>query len=415
MIEQDKEYTVEIESVSSDGNGVARIDNMAVFVPFTAAGDRVKIKITKIKKRYAMGEIGEIIAPSHDRQENDCPLFTVCGGCSLRHIKYDKQLEIKRGIVENAMRRLGGFEDFTLDEIVGMENPVRYRNKTVFHGKDGKLGFYLPKSHDLISVEDCGIGIEENRDIIGSLAPCNVSELFTRKSRATGEIMVSVTAGNEKNIVGALLDTGKNITSVYINNKNVYGKRTITDTLCGVSFDISPESFFQVNPTQTEKLYRKALEYADLKGDENVLDIYCGIGTISLCAAKKAKKVVGVEIVERAIEDAKKNAEKNGILNALFYAGGAEKIVPCLIGRGERFDTVILDPPRSGSDEKTLSAIVKAKPEKIVYVSCGPSTLARDARFLADNGYTINAATAYDMFPHTNHVETVVLMSRVKD
>lgn len=412
MLEINKEYTAIIESVSSDGNGVCRIGGMAVFVPFTAKGDEVKIKITNMKKRFAEGVVTEIIEPSPDRVTPDCAAYENCGGCQLRHIKYDRQLQIKKDIVENAMRRLGGFKDFSVEEIIGMENPTRYRNKTIFHADNGKIGFYSPKSHTVVPVADCAIGMEENAAIIKAAAEFDIKEIFTRKSFSTGEIMVSVTADNADTdeLLKSLLGAGGKVASVYLNGEKIYGADTITDTLCCIKYKISPESFFQINPVQTEKLYAKALEYADLDKTMTVMDIYCGIGTISLCAAKRAKSIIGVEIVEKAIEDAKENAKINGITNAEFYASSAEKIVPYLIKSGEAPAVVILDPPRKGSDEKTLGAIVKATPKRIVYVSCNPSTLARDARFLSNNGYTIKRAAAVDLFPHTAHIETIILM-----
>ena len=409
------EYDVKILSVSSDGNGVARVDGMAVFVPFTAPRDEVKIRITRVKNRYAEGKVTEILSPSPDRAAPDCPHYKLCGGCTLRHIKYDKQLDIKREIVENAMRRIGGFKDFALEEIIGAENPSRYRNKTVFHAGKNGMGFYSQKSDTVTPVGDCALGAAENAAITKAAARCGAKTVFTRKSFSTGEIAVSVTAegADAATLVKSLAAACKSVSGIFLNGEKVYGSDTITETLCGVKFKISPESFFQVNPPQTEKLYKKALEYAAAGKTQTVLDIYCGIGSITLCAAKTAKRVIGVEIVEKAVEDAKENARLNGVANAEFYAGGAEKIVPALIRGGVRPDVVILDPPRKGSDEKTLGAIVKAKPERVVYVSCNPSTLARDARYLADNGYTISRASAADLFPHTNHIETVCLLSKL--
>ena len=407
------EYDVKILSVSSDGNGVARVDGMAVFVPFTAPGDEVKIGITRVKNRYAEGKVTEILSPSPDRAAPDCPHYKLCGGCTLRHIKYEKQLDIKREIVENAMRRIGGFKDFALEEIIGAENPSRYRNKMVFHAGKNGMGFYSQKSDTVTPVGDCALGAAENAAITKAAARCGAKTVFTRKSFSTGEISVSVTADNADAamLVKSLAAACKSVSGIFLNGEKVYGSDTITETLCGVKFKISPESFFQVNPPQTEKLYKKALEYAAADKTQTVLDIYCGIGSITLCAAKTAKRVIGVEIVEKAVGDARENARLNDVANAEFYAGGAEKIVSALVRNGVRPDIVILDPPRKGSDEKTLGAIVKAQPERVVYVSCNPSTLARDARYLADNGYTISRAAAVDLFPHTNHVETVVLMT----
>ncbi len=448
-VEKNKEYTVTIETISSDGNGVAHIDGFTVFIPQTAQGDVVKIKIEEVKRRFALSSLTEIITPSDKRQTADCENYEKCGGCQLRHIKYEEQLKIKKNIVENAMRRLGGFEGFTAEEIIGMENPERYRNKMVFPvgnvGGENICGFYAQKSHDIIPLSDCAIGDEINTAVNNavieymnenSISAYNekthtgiIRRVFTRKSFSTGEVMVVISANaktlsRREKLIAKLRNVSDKIASIILNintkrrsavitdeNITLWGADRISDTLCGVKFMISPQSFFQVNPMQTEKLYTRALEYANLDKSMSVMDIYCGIGTISLCAAKQAKNVIGVEIVEKAIEDARENAENNGIENAVFYADSAENIVPRLIAQGETPDVVILDPPRKGSDEATLSAIVKARPERIVYVSCNPATLARDARFLADSGYTISHASAFDLFPHTAHVETVVLMS----
>lgn len=426
MPETNKEYTVEIKSISSDGNGVGHIDGFTVFVPFTAPGDTARIVLEKLKPRFGEGRLLEIIQPSADRTEPGCKIFTRCGGCQLRHLSYSAELAQKRGIIENAMHRIGGFDSFTLDGITGMENPRRYRNKMIFHLNGHSCGFYARSTHDIIPVSDCEIGIRENSKIISAVTEseknCEITRIFTRKTLKKGEIMVVLTSNkpikNIQAIAKRLQKLDKNIVSVIaeVNNKKtvIYGKERIEETLCGVKFEISADSFFQVNTLQTEKLYEKVMEYAALKDSETVMDIYCGAGTISLCAAKKAKKAIGVEIVERAVMDARKNAELNGIKNAEFYAGSAEKIVPKLIADGERPAAVILDPPRKGSDERTLGAITGAKPERIVYVSCNPATLARDARFLADNGYEITKAHGFDLFPRTMHVETVVLLSRVK-
>ncbi len=424
MLEKNKEYTIRITSVSSDGNGVGHIDGFTVFVPYTAAGDTVKITLEKVKSRFGIGRLLEIVTPSVDRIEPVCGAFVRCGGCQLRHMSYGSELREKRGIIENAMQRIGGFSGFKLDGITGMENPRRYRNKMIFHTNSDLCGFFAVKSHNIIPIDDCEIGFEENKNILAAvkefLPQIGLTQIFTRKAFKTGEIMVVLSARKniEKagEIVERLRGADKNIAGIIadINGRKelLWGKNKIEDILCGVKFEISADSFFQVNPVQTEKLYSKALEYADLTGSETVMDIYCGIGTISLCAAKHAKKVIGIEIVERAVSDARENAECNGIENAEFYAGSAENIVPRLINNGERPSVVILDPPRAGSDEKTLQAIVKAEPKRIVYVSCNPATLARDARFLADKGYKITRAEGFDLFPRTMHVETACLFNK---
>ncbi len=450
-VEKNKEYTVLINSVSSDGSGVAHIDGFTVFIPQTSIGDKIKIRIDDVKKRFATGSVIEIISPSANRRDIDCEHYNLCGGCQLRHINYDTQLEIKRSIIENAIRRIGKFGNFTLNNMTGAENTNRYRNKMVFpigYCKNRTVfGFYAPKTHDIIPLSDCLLGDAMNKSInnavIEYMTENNVSaydekthsgiirRVFTRTSLKTGEIMAVICASTvslpaAEKLIDKLIKVSDRISSIILNinteknnfaisenNVTLWGKDEISDSLLGIEFTISPQSFFQINPAQTEKLYKKALEFADLDKSQNVMDIYCGIGTISLCAAKKAKSVIGVEIVERAIEDARKNAFNNNIQNTVFYADSAENIVPKLINQGETPDVVILDPPRKGSDKATLSAIVRANPQKIVYVSCNPATLARDARFLADNGYSLTAAQGFDLFSHTAHVETVCLLSKL--
>lgn len=450
-VKKNEKYTAEVTAVSSDGNGICRIGGYTVFVPQTVTGDKVQILIVKANKGYGYGRLLEVISPSPYRTEPLCKSYKRCGGCQLMHMDYQYQLKAKADIIESAMQRIGGFKDFKLSDMVGAEEPHRYRNKMIFPvgtDKSGDVicGFYAQRSHDIMPLDDCFAGGEFNADIICAVKEYmrenNVSaydekthtglirRIFTRNSRKYGDIMVviSINGRNIPNrevlisklrkksgrIAGIILNINTKKTNLVLGDENItlWGSDTITDSLLGLDFRISPHSFYQINPAMTEKLYAKALEYAELSENENVMDIYCGIGTISLCAAKKAKHVMGVEIVERAIEDARENAAANGISNADFYASSAEEIVPELIEKGEKPDVVILDPPRKGSDEKTLSAVVTAKPERIVYVSCNPATLARDVKFLSENGYGLTSACGFDMFPNTVHVETVVLMSR---
>lgn len=453
MVEKNKHYDIEITGVSSDGNGVCKVDGFTVFVPMTVTGDKGEIVIVKVLSKYAIGRMLDITTPSPIRQDPKCSVFKRCGGCHLQHIKYENQLEIKGGFIEDAMQRIGGFDNLKCDEVIGMENPYRYRNKCIFPvgtDKNGEIvsGFYASRSHDIIAIDDCMAGVLENEQIVKALKeymaetgvmPYNekqhtglVRRVFIRDGRASGEIMVVVSV-NGKNIpqkeklVSKLTAVSDKIVSIYINinetrtnnvlgmeNKLIYGKAEIEDTLLGIKFKISPHSFYQINPYMTEKLYSKALEYANITDKDNVLDVYCGIGTISLAAAKSAKHVTGIEIVEQAVRDAKSNAKNNGITNADFFADSAENAVPKLIESGMKPDVVILDPPRKGSDEATLRAIAKAQPKRIVYVSCNASTLARDAKYLSSLGYTPTAITGVDMFPNTIHVETVVLLSQLK-
>lgn len=453
MIEKNKRYNIEIKDISSDGNGVGTADGFAVFVPMTATGDVVEAEITRVKARYSEGSAVRLLTPSPDRTEPLCPVYEQCGGCNLQHINYDAQIRMKKSQIEAAFRRIGGFAGFTCDEMLTMENPFRYRNKCIFQiGRNSAgepvSGFYASKTHEIIPVKNCLLCNDVNGKISGALIEYmrenNISaydekahkgivrRLFIRSAETTGEIMVVVSVNSDgipvrERLIKRMRKVSDNIASVYINinkaknsglmgreNKLIYGKAEINDTLCGIRFGISPDSFYQVNPYMTERLYGKALEYAAISGNDNVMDVYCGIGTISLAAARMAKRVTGIEIVERAVDDARKNAENNGIKNAEFYADSAENAVPKLVAAGLKPDIVILDPPRRGSDKATLKAIADAEPERIVYVSCNPATLARDAKFLAGYGYNPVKCAGADMFGNTSHVETVVLMSRAE-
>lgn len=361
------------------------------------------------------------------------------------HIDYSVQAEYKRRLVRDALRRIGGIDAEV--EFVGAENPLRYRNKMVFpFSKDGEWGFYKNRSHDVVTLKDCLIGDELNASVLNLVRDfCRkngipayneathsgiLRRVFTRVSAKTGELMVVISVNTDKingadklvkelaelspRIASVILNINKKRTNLVLGDKNVtlYGKDKLTDSLLGLEYEISPHSFFQINHAQTELLYKKALEYAEIGKDSIVFDLYCGIGTISLSAAKSAKQVIGVEIVPDAIENAKKNATDNNITNADFYCAAAENITPKLIADGVIPDTVILDPPRKGSDENTLGAIVSAAPERIVYVSCNPATLARDMKYLTEKGYEVKAVTAFDLFPQTCHVETVALLVR---
>ncbi len=451
MVEKNKHYTIEITSVSSDGNGVGTIDGFTVFVPMSVTGDVAEIVIVKVLSRYAVGRLLTLVTPSPYRVEPKCPVYKRCGGCHLQHIDYKAQLEIKKDFIVSAMERIGGFKGIKCDNVIGMEKPERYRNKCIFPfgiDRNGEVqsGFYAKRSHEIIPVDDCMMGSEINHRIVDAVKEYMrenkvsvydegshkglVRRVFIRDGKVSGEIMVVIsingtTLPHKDKLVDRLTAISENIVSIYINinesrgntvlgleNKLIYGKNVIVDTLCGIEFEISPHSFYQINPIMTEKLYGKALQFAQISENDTVLDVYCGIGTISLAAAKKAKIVTGVEIVEQAICDAKKNAENNGIKNAIFFADSAENAVPKLISEGLSPDIVILDPPRKGSDEATLKAIASVMPDRIIYVSCNVSTLARDAKFLAELGYTPTKCVGVDMFPHTAHVEVVCCLER---
>jgi len=448
-VEKNKEYEIKIVNVSDDGNGVGRIDGYTVFIPAAVTGDTVRTLIVKVKTHYAYGKALEIIKPSPYRVKPVCKHSVKCGGCSFMHISYDYQLKLKKDFICECIKRIAGIDDFEFDEIIGTENPLYYRNKMIFpiEQSDNKaiFGFYAKKSHRVIELDTCFIGNELCSRITACITEFMtknnipayneethsglVRRVFLRTSHSTGEIMTVIVINGKvfpkhEQLVTILTEKFPSISSVMLNintektnlvlgakNKTIFGKDYITDTICGNAFKISPHSFLQINPVQTGKLYNKCLEYANIAENETVMDVYCGAGTISLAAAKNAKSVIGIEIVEEAIKNAKENALANNISNAEFYAGSADKLVPYILKSGVTPDVVILDPPRKGSDEITLSAIVKASPKRISYVSCNPSTLARDIKFLTENGYKREKVSGVDMFPHTTHVESVALLT----
>lgn len=439
-------YILDIKRQGAFGEGIADIDGYTVFVDNAVCKDRVEVVITKRNKNYGFAKILKIISPSPYRCTPPCPVFNECGGCQLMHINYDAQAEFKRSYIRDTLLHVGGI-DCNVD-FVAAKSPLRYRNKMIFpFSKNGDWGFYKKGSHDVICLQDCLLGDSLNSKILNfvkdfckkeNIPPYNeetkrgiIRRVFTRTSSCTGEIMVVISVNADSirhrerlvfglrhlspRIASVILNINKNHNNLVLGDKNIllFGKSTLYDTILSLKYEISPNSFFQVNHDQTELLYSKALELAELDNTKTVFDIYCGIGSISLCAAKLAKKVIGIEIVPDAIRNAKHNAELNNVDNAEFYCGAAEDITPKLIDSGIKPDTVILDPPRKGSDKKTLTVIVNAAPDRIVYISCNPSTLARDLAFLSANGYKVNSVTGFDLFAQTAHVETVVLMSRI--
>ena len=446
-----------IEKTSSDGRGIGYIDGKICFVFGTLAKEKVKAKIYTVHSSYITAGAVEIITPSPFRQYGYCDVSKSCGGCPLAHIVYPHQLLIKREHIVDTLERIGQVKnaDSLVSDTLGMEIPKCYRNKMVFPigQKNGRIqgGFYAAKSHDVIALSLCAVGEDCATRVLSCVVDfCNKSgisaydekthkgairRVFVRTGFVSRELMVVLSSACEKiknieklieelkdldlcgySLKSIILNINKNKNNLVLGDKNItlWGSDTISDSILGLDFTISPHSFFQVNPLQTEVLYKKALEYADLDCGKTVLDVYCGIGTISLCAAKSAKEVIGVEIVSSAIEDAKENAKKNKLYNTEFICGAAENVVPGLIASGKRPDVVIIDPPRKGSDEKTLAAIVLANPERVVYVSCNPATLARDVKYLVQNGYNLVRATPVDMFPNTEHVECCVLLCRNK-
>lgn len=443
--------TMEITGLTAEGSGVGRVDNLAVFVPAAAVGDRLRVQILKTAKTYAFGKIQQILEPSKDRIPADCSQFLRCGGCTFRHISYAAELEAKKQRVCDAMQRIGGFSNIEIKPIVGSENPDHYRNKAQLPigrgaGKEITLGFFATHSHRIIDCEECLLQPEAFTGAMNAFKEWakmsgedvyneetgrgHLRHLYLRQAGATGEIMVCVVVnGNgvhfENELVEMLKERLPNLKSVIINSnrektnvvlgrkcRTVWGSDTITDTLCGLNFHISPMSFYQVNRDQAERLYTIAGEYAGLTGSETLLDLYCGTGTIGLSMAKKAKRVIGVEVVEQAVEDARKNAEQNGITNAEFICADAAKAASMLKNRGERPNVVILDPPRKGCDAELIETVAKMLPERVVYVSCDPATLARDLKLFAEKGYQPQVLTPVDMFPRTSHIESVCLLQR---
>lgn len=473
-------FDLEITDMGVDGEGIGRFDGMTFFVKDALIGDVIRARVTKLKKNYGYARVEEVITPSAFRVEPKCPLHRRCGGCQIQALSYEKQLEFKQQKVRGNLIRIGGFSETEIDKkmlpVVGMEIPFRYRNKAQFPvgtDKDGNIitGFYASRTHSIIPVEDCLLGVEENAPILEIIKDwMNVNRVtaydettgkgllrhvLIRFGFATKEIMVCLiingqTLPAQMDLISRLEKIeGMTSISINVNTKNtnvilgdktecIWGQSYITDfihlrttgeelvgskeefalTETAVAYRISPQSFYQVNPVQTEKLYSTALEYAELTGEEYVWDLYCGIGTISLFLAQKAKKVYGVEIVPQAIEDAKNNAKLNEIENAEFFVGKAEEVLPEFyekLSEGDAMltpDVIVVDPPRKGCDEACLDTMLKMQPKRIVYVSCDSATLARDLRILCDGGYQIEKVRAYDQFAHTTHIETVVKLSR---
>ncbi len=442
---------IQITDIAAGGDGVGRLFGMTVFVPRSCRGDEAEIELTYVKSGYAYGKLIRLITPSPFRREGFCASASLCGGCDLAHISYEEQLRVKRDIVQNAITRIGGFSDITVEETLKAPKTERYRNKMVFPlGRDtsGTVcgGFYAPGSHDLVPLSDCRQGDESASlwlsETVRFLNEYNISvydenthkgiarRLFVRLAEETKEAMAVLTV-NAKGLPYAdiwaqrllALSTEFELKSIIVNihkepnnlllgkeNRILFGREYIIDTLGDLTFHISPHSFYQVNPLQTKRLYQTALDLADLSGTETVLDLYCGIGTISLFAAKYARRVIGVEVVPQAIENAKENAARNGILNTEFILGKAEDVAPQLAK--EKPAAIFLDPPRKGADKKALDAILTMASEKIVYISCNPATLARDLAILCEKDYKIQTVIPVDMFPNTSHVETVALLSQ---
>ena len=442
--------TVSVEGITHAAEGVGRIDGFTVFVPDALPGDVIEADVISVKPQYARALIHKILVGSPDRVAPPCPYYAECGGCQLMHAGYDAQLCYKEEQVRAALKRIGGLEDARVHPIIPMPVPYHYRNKAQFPVglAEGKvaLGCYKRRSHEIVPVDTCLIQYKANNlalsvasELIAAFGWSVYDEtthlgllrhVLVRHAVVTAETMIVLVINGENvpragELVAAIRQRLPQVVSVQVNiNKRrgnvilgqetrlLWGRDHIIDEVAGLKFKVSARSFLQVNPTQTEVLYGRVREYAALTGTENVFDLYCGVGTIALSLASHARHVTGIEVIREAVCDAEENARLNGISNATFIAGAAEEVVPRLLQAGEAPQVCVVDPPRAGCDERLLQVLAAAKPERIVYVSCNPSTLARDLKFLTAHGFTVQEVQPVDMFPHTAHVECVVLMSR---
>ena len=447
MLRKNDEVTVQIERFGGE-MGIAHLAGMTLFVQGALPGETVLARAQKVEKTHAFLKTLSVLTPSTDRQTPPCPYYEKCGGCVCQHMTYERTLDMKRERIRDALHRIGGVE-IDVPPVLGVDDPWHYRNKTALPVGGAKgapvIGFYAPRSHRIVEIDECLIARQESNRVCRTVrlwmgkfgvAPYDenartglIRHVMSRVSRAGETMAVIVAAGrelpHERELTAMLRAEVKGLVSVYLNvntrgdnvilgkeSRLLFGEERLRDTLCGTEFLLSPQSFFQVNPEQTEKLYRTALDFAGLKGNELVCDLYCGAGTISLLLARHARQVIGIEVVPQAVRDAEENARRNGVENVRFLAGETENILPGLVSEGLRPDAVVLDPPRKGCEEKVLRALLDAAPERIVYVSCDPATLARDVKLLCAGGYRADRCRGVDMFPWTGHVETVVLMSR---
>ncbi|WP_404457911.1 23S rRNA (uracil(1939)-C(5))-methyltransferase RlmD [Oceanobacillus kapialis] len=450
-VKKNETITLTFEDLTHEGNGVGKVDGYPLFVPHGLPGEEATVKVVKVNKNFGFGKLLDVTTPSDQRVEPPCNVYYQCGGCQLQHMSYDLQLQMKQNQVKSVMRKIAHLEHVPVHPTLGMEDPWRYRNKVQMPvgEHDGELitGFYRKRSHEIISeMETCVIQDELNdrsvhavRRIANRLGIKAYDEkadrgvlrhIMVRTGRETNETMIVLITRTDKlphqeELIRELTETFPHVKSIVhnVNNKRtnvilgrkttvIWGEEYIYDTIGDIKFAISAKSFYQVNPPQTKVLYDKALEYAQIGADDTVVDAYCGIGTISLFLAQQAKKVYGVEVVPEAISDAKMNAKLNGINNAEFVVGEAEKVMPWWKAQGLRPDVIVVDPPRKGCEVDFLQAMIGMEPKRIVYVSCNPSTLARDLRILEDGGYETKEVQPVDMFPQTNHVECVTVLER---
>lgn len=441
-VRKNDDLTLTIDALTSEGQGIGRVDGFAIFVPGALPGEQVRAHVIKVTGSYAVAKLLEAPTPAPERVRPACAAFPACGGCTLQHLDYPAQLALKRQAVIDALERLGGFSTPAVAPTRGMGDPWRYRNKGSFpFGSDNgrtAFGFFSPRSHRLVPIGDCPIQDRRIVDIVRRVAEwadcCKIAPYDEAAHRgvlrhvmarvtATGESMaVIVTASNRLPHADALLPLLGDVDSVWhnVNDRDtnvIFGKEfhllagepALSETIGGMSFSVSPQSFLQVNAQQTAVLYGEAVRMLAAGPEETIVDAYCGVGTISLLAARTASRVIGIESVPEAIRDAKRNAADNGIENVEFLCGSVEEVLPAL---GGRIDGIVLDPPRKGCDVRALDAIAASGAGRVVYVSCNPATLARDCKHLAAHGFTLISAVPVDMFPHTAHVECVVLMSK---
>ena len=452
-MKKDDLIQVKIEDMGADGAGIGKMDGFALFIKDAVIADVVEAKIMKMKKNYGYARLMRVLEPSPWRVTAPCPVARQCGGCQLQAMAYEAQLRFKENKIQNNLKRIGGFDNIWLEPICGMDNPFGYRNKAQFPvgtDKTGRIitGFYAGRTHSIIENRRCLLGVPENEKILDAVVDFMEKEHISAYDESTGkglvrhvlirygfttkEIMVCLVVNGHKvrkieklaerlaeipGMTSITLNVNRKRTNVILGDEiiSVWGRGYIEDYIGGIKYRISPLSFYQVNPMQTKKLYEKALEYAALTGNETVWDLYCGIGTISLFLAQKARQVYGVEIVPEAIEDARNNARINGITNASFYVGKAEEVLPQMYERdGISADVIVVDPPRKGCDESLLDTIVKMEPERVVYVSCDSATLARDLKYLCERGYEVVSGQGVDQFPMSVHTETVCLLSNRK-
>ena len=454
-MEKNQLIELTIKDQSKDGRGIGSCDGLIVFADGCVLGDRVSARVTKLKKRYALAKVEEILEPSEHRMDDVCPYIDECGGCAFGKLKYEKQLELKERHVRDVLERIGGVESPELEPIISMETPYNYRNKArlAIYPKTRSVGFLGRMSHKVIDCHECRLQSEAVVAVADALRESfdaqgdsdKIKKLVVKTSFSSGEVMLvptveekgldleefiylaersidripSLDDGFEYYLSSVALDVDEKKPSKQYKNRAeiIAGRPVIEDGLLGLAFEISPYSFYQVNPVQAEHLYEKAVEYAGIKGGETVLDLYCGVGTIGLFMARAgAGKVIGIELVKEAVLNANRNAVINGIVNAIYYTGKAEEELPRLRESGdiEKADVVILDPPRKGCDEVLLKVVVDTEADRIVYISCDPATMSRDIKYLVENGYKYRKGVPVDMFPHTGHVECIALIQRVK-